>query len=254
MDLFTQTTGDTPPEATGDETNQASFFDQLVQAKGEQWRDPNVIAKGKMEADVFIGTLQAELAALKETAAKDDYARQLLTELKGTQAGAPVSPDPEVIPDSKPTENTTLGVTEIQSLVQEALSQAKLSDTAGTNTSVVEAKMVEVYGTEAKVTLVKKATELNMSLDDLAGIAAKSPEAFFQLVGVKRETTAGLATPNTVNTSTGFTGSGVKNRAYFDTLRRADPKAYEANRGVHEQEQAKQLVAMGRDTFFSRQG
>ena len=52
---------------------QESFLDKLVQAKGENWRDPETLAKGKLEADGYIKNLEDQLATMREDMKKQDY-------------------------------------------------------------------------------------------------------------------------------------------------------------------------------------
>jgi len=44
---------------------QESFLDKLVQAKGENWKDPEVLAKGKLEADGYIKNLEDQLSQMR---------------------------------------------------------------------------------------------------------------------------------------------------------------------------------------------
>ncbi len=48
------------------EQTQDSFVDQLAQTKGENWRDPEVLAKGKIEADTYIQNLEGQLLEIHE--------------------------------------------------------------------------------------------------------------------------------------------------------------------------------------------
>ena len=68
-------------ETQGQETpKQESFLDKLVQAKGENWKDPEVLAKGKLEADNYIQQLEEQNRQLREDLGKNDYAAQVLEE------------------------------------------------------------------------------------------------------------------------------------------------------------------------------
>ena len=54
-------------ENQGQETpQQESFLDKLVQAKGENWKNPEVLAKGKLEADGYIKNLEDQLSQMRE--------------------------------------------------------------------------------------------------------------------------------------------------------------------------------------------
>ncbi len=66
MSVFTEGTATeqtTQPEQQTTETTppQDSFVAKLVEAKGENWKDPEVLAKGKLEADNYISELERQL-------------------------------------------------------------------------------------------------------------------------------------------------------------------------------------------------
>ena len=69
-----QTQTETPP--------QESFLQKLVEAKGENWRDPETLAKGKLEADGYIKTLEDQLNQMREDIKKQDYQAQILEQLQ----------------------------------------------------------------------------------------------------------------------------------------------------------------------------
>jgi hypothetical protein len=57
----TATEQTTQPEQTQEATPpQDSFLSKLVEAKGENWSNPEVLAKGKLEADSYIQTLETQ--------------------------------------------------------------------------------------------------------------------------------------------------------------------------------------------------
>ena len=76
--VFTDNTATTQEdqnnETQAQETpSQESFLDKLVQAKGENWKDPEVLAKGKLEADGYIKNLEDQLSQMREDLKKQEY-------------------------------------------------------------------------------------------------------------------------------------------------------------------------------------
>ena len=59
----TQTQSDTMQQET---TPQESYLQKIVETRGENWKDPEVLAKGKLEADAYIKNLEAQLANMRE--------------------------------------------------------------------------------------------------------------------------------------------------------------------------------------------
>ena len=111
-----QTTSETPP--------QESFVQKLVEAKGENWKDPEVLAKGKLEADGYIKTLEEQLAQMREDMNKQDYQAQILEQLQNkaaeTTTANPATPNDN---GSTETQDTTASLSEndLESLVEKTL-------------------------------------------------------------------------------------------------------------------------------------
>ena len=70
---------DQSPENQAQETSpQESYEQKLVEAKGDNWSNPETLAKGKLEADGYIKTLEEQLALMREDIQKKDYQAQVL--------------------------------------------------------------------------------------------------------------------------------------------------------------------------------
>ena len=151
-----QTTETTPP--------QDSFVAKLVEAKGENWKDPEVLAKGKLEADNYISELEGQLAQMREDMSKQDYAKSLLDQLQDKAA------DPTTAKTAMPNNDNTGGTSDgntnpnlseddLKSLVEQTLTAREQETTVKQNLAIVDQELEKSYGTEAKATIQKKAQE-----------------------------------------------------------------------------------------------
>ena len=178
-----QTTSETPP--------QESFVQKLVEAKGENWKDPEVLAKGKLEADGYIKTLEEQLAQMREDMNKQDYQAQILEQLQNkaaeTTTANPATPNDN---GSTETQDTTASLSEndLESLVEKTLVKREQDAVIKQNLSQVDQELVNSFGTEATAKVQEKAQELGMSIERLRDIAAESPTAFFSLIGQPQKT------------------------------------------------------------------
>lgn len=209
-------------------TNQGNYVEQLVKAKGEDWKDPETIAKGKLEADTHIENLERQLAEMREDLGKQEYSKQLLDKLQG-QAAPPTSATPEGQPNTSggSKEDTTLDASELESLIERALTTREATSKAEANVQAVDTKLVELYGTEAGVKVQEKASQVGMSVERLRDLAAESPAAFFNIIGeegFKQSTNS--TTTSTVNTDVGYTKSTERDYAYYAKLRKENKKLY----------------------------
>lgn len=217
-----------PP--TTEETKATSFVDMLASAKGDNWKDPETIAKGKLEADVHIAELTAKLTALEAKQSDQDKFQTLLDKLEG-KAASPVNANLQAQDNDNGTGemHTTSQPSEqdIQSLVEKTLKQREDSAVAERNMSEVLTELQNKFGERAMAHLDAKAKELGVSVEELEGLAKKSPRAFFNTIGEQGTTSFNALANSTIRTE-GVTQSGSKerNKAYYTEMRKTNPKRF----------------------------
>jgi len=211
---------------------QDSFLSRLVETKGEQWRDPEVLAKGKLEADTYISNLESQLKELKEDLGKQDYAKSLLEQLQNRATDTTnVNTGVQSNRNNSGTEagNTTPDLSEdtLKSLVEQTLTEREKQNTVKQNLDSVNHQLEQMYGTEAKAEIEKKASTLGMSVNRLQEIAAESPTAFFTLIGEQRRSTQPIVT-GTIRTEgvNMQSNNQERNWDYYQNLRRANKNLY----------------------------
>jgi hypothetical protein len=217
-------------ENQGQETpQQESFLDKLVQAKGDNWRDPETLAKGKLEADGYIKNLEDQLATMREDMKKQDYQNEILTQLqnKATETSAVKTEVPNNN-TSVDTQNTTGAVNEedLKSLVEKALTEREKNNTVQQNLSQVDKELENSFGTEAEATVKKKAQELGMSMDRLREIASESPTAFFTLIGEQQKSFSPLVQGSVRTEGVNMQSSTERDFNYYQKLRRENRNLY----------------------------
>jgi len=240
MSVFQEST---PTPTTEEGTPPASFVEQLVAAKGDNWADPNVIAKGKLEADKTIESLKAEVEALKLETVKGAKLDDLLNKLEDkTAITPPKGPDDSLTPK-------TVSENDIQNLVEETLSKRELANTANRNIAEVDKGLSDRYGTEAGAKVREMATTTGLSLLRLQELAAESPSAFFQLMGEAPKAKGPDLTSSTIRTeSVNMKPTGNKNFSFYQKLRKDNPTLYRSQ-GI-QQEMMNQRMALG-DQFYN---
>lgn len=194
---------------------------ELVKEKGEQWQDPQAIAKGYLHAQNRI----KELEAIAEEAKENDYAKTLLEQLQATQATA-ATPEPletkETPSSTEQNDHTSLRPEDIESLLEEKLS-------ARAKQEKVEKTLREKFGDNANKVIHDRAKELSLSIDKMQELANESPEAFLRLIGDPTPKETNKTISSSVNTGGGFnSNSGERNHAYYSKLRRENRKLYDS--------------------------
>jgi hypothetical protein len=228
-DIFSSATTEGTTTDTQQTQTKESFVDHLV-GDGKKFRDIEALAKGKLEADRHIGEITKTLDELRAELAKQDYAKNLLEQMsKGSETGT--EQPPPVTTSSSNTENTTQSASDFEALVEKVITAKEKSKTASQNISVVGEEMQKQYGDKTAEVLKVKSLELNMSLDRLKEIAAESPTAFFQLIGVKKmgektSTSTGVTTQSTIRSENFNSYSQDRTFEYYQKLRKENRSLY----------------------------
>lgn len=238
-------------EAQAFET-QESYVKKLVEARGENWQNPEVIAKGKIEADNHIKELERQLEELRGDLSKNEYAKTLLETLQG-KAEAPTSSNTadaqqQRSEGSAADQNTTGEAGDLESLVEETIRKREQQQTAQQNLSQVQETLSQAYGTEANKVVQERAKELGMSLDRLQEIATESPSAFMRLIGDAPAVENNPAPKSSVNTTAAFNQSNERNWSYYQNLRRTNSKQYYSPKVQNQLVQDRQRLG---DRFYS---
>ena len=211
---------------------QESYLAKLVAVKGDNWKDPEVLAKGKLEADGYIKTLEEQLAAMREDLGKQEYSKQLLDQLQN-KATAPTNVN-AVVPNNKDNGSTnTDGNTQpqvseesLKSLVEQTLTKRDQDNTVKQNLAIVDGELEKSYGTEAVSVIQKKASELGMTVQRMQDIAAESPTAFFALLGEQKKSFSPMVQGSVRTEGVNMQASTERDWNYYQNLRRENKSAY----------------------------
>jgi hypothetical protein len=233
--VFTDGTATAQTEQNAEQTQQEatpqeSYLQKLVEAKGENWKDPEVLAKGKLEADGYIKTLEEQLAQMREDLKKQEYQAQVLEQLQNKAADSTAAKTG--VPNdngSAEAQNTTASFSEedLKSLVEQTLTQREQQASVKQNLAQVDKALDDIFGTEALAVVQKKAQELGMSIERMQDIAAESPNAFFALIGEKPKQPMNPMIQGSVRTEgVNMQASTDRNWDYYQKLRRENRNLY----------------------------
>lgn len=103
-----------------------------------------------------------------------------------------------------PTSAQGMSEEQIADLVTKTLSRNEQIRIAKENQQAVVSQMKASFGTEAENVFNKKAQELGMTVEELNALAARTPKAVLNLIGVSKPVTTGAPSATNLNTS-GFT-------------------------------------------------
>jgi hypothetical protein len=160
--------------------------------------------KAAEETKSLVDTQNQELLLLKqqnkellEKAAKVDALQETVEGL--LQKFAPPEKEEKV---TKPDE--TLTQTAVEAMLQKALADQRSKDEALTNMRLVSKSLAERFGGGANEYLETKAKEVNLSVEAISELSARSPEAALAILGISQSgqhDQRNLLTQGTINTS-----------------------------------------------------
>ena len=214
MSYFTEQTTAQPP---ANQVETEDFVAKLVAEKGEQWKDPSVIAKGYAASQQFIEQLKKEKEELLQDLVKRQTAEELLAEMRKAKDPGGLTKD----------QTNTQTDTDIAAKVREELQALEAGRKRDENLRKVDEKLKALYGDNVNSVLEEQRQALGLSKDKLAELAAESPEAFLRLVGQATPKESNKTVNGTVNTAS-FTNTqtGIRNQAYWNDIRKSNPKQY----------------------------
>jgi|TARA_R110000751_G_scaffold83422_1_gene167466 hypothetical protein len=235
MDVFSessQTTDTTQPEIQTTESTppQDSFVQKLVEAKGENWKNPEVLAKGKLEADGYIQELETQLNSMREDLSKQDYAKTLLDQLQNKAAESTtantVTPKNNIGDTSDGNTNPNLSEEDLKSLVERTLTERDKDSVVKQNLNLVNEEMEKSYGTDASAKIHDKAKELGLTIERMQEIAAESPTAFFNLIGELKKDFKPMVQGSVRTEGVNMQASSERDWSYYQNLRRDNRSLY----------------------------
>jgi len=242
--LFENQTTTNPADTQG---TTEDWLAKVVEAKGETFKDVQVLAKSKLEADRYIKELEEQAKALREEVTKQDYSAKLLEQL---QNKAPNSTNGNSVVPNQNNGSTTPSDTKpemsediLKALVEKTLTEKEAKATAEQNAAMVRNALVTKYGTEAQAHVQRKAQELGLAYSRLEALAQESPNAFLTLIGEPKQDFKPLVSGSINTQSVSVQKSTTRDWNYYQNLRRTNKTEY--FKPSTQQQMLKDKIAMG---------
>jgi hypothetical protein len=214
-------------DGSTNEVDLSSVTAETLVGENQKYKTVDDLAKAYANADHFIGKTKAEIAEAK---AEIKVLKDLL-ESKNKPVEPPKAPatdsgqqNPPVNPG--PDENDKNK--DLSALVAEELERQNSQKTFADNVNTVSEKLASFYGgeREAKEAIARKSKELNVSTEWLMDIAGRSPNAFYNTIGLDQKSFTTPGASGDVNTAALGRDGNRKNFKYFEEIRKTNPKLY----------------------------
>ena len=214
-----ETEGNNPPQDPPKEPEGESWADKLAQQKGDDKfkRDFEEVAKSAFHANEHIVRLEDQIKQQAEDLS-NSVTKDEVEELVKKMAN-------EISVQRTPNEGNTTPVdsSELESLVTSVVEKREQQSVTQRNIQTVQESLKEAFGTEDEKHVKAKSEELNMTMDEMTALAARSPAAFMSLMGqpLNKQTnsmpTSAISQVNNTN---------ERNYEYYSKLRKENPKLY----------------------------
>jgi hypothetical protein len=222
-------------DTTSTETSseQTDWVAKVKELKGENFVDPQVMAKSLIESNQHIDRIEAENVEYKTRVEQQDaqknWADEVISKMNQRQPASGEGASQQTSSTSEPT-NQGPSEDDVKSLIEQTITERDRKRTAAQNLEEVDSKLNELFGTEAADKVVERAKEMGMTVQRLQSMAEESPNAFFTLMGaqVQKETNS-VGVSNSVNSASFNQNSGTHNWAYFQKMRVENPKLYRSS-------------------------
>lgn len=208
------------------------YLAELV-GEGKKFKDERELARAKAEADAHIRRIEAENQAFREKLQQAKSVEELMDQLKiqqPIQRQDPPNHGGENVPGNA---GTSVSAEDLDKLITEKLTAKQQADQAKANQNWVLAQLQQRFGSEYGKRVQQVAADLGLSKEDMSALASEKPKAFMKLVddNQPQQPQRGFSPPDTrVNTQAGNQPSGVRNYAFYQALKKSDPKLYQSAR------------------------
>mgnify|MGYP001588332880 FL=1 len=233
----------TPPDnvQAGDNQEPASYLEALV-GDGKKFADLEALAKGKYESDnKFVPQLlqeakqrDAELLELREqlkvAKTMEEFMDKIESRSRTPNQDTPGDGDGD--PNGAAPHNAAPSEQTIAELVRKSLAEVRSRATAMQNLQTTAQALKDAWGPDYIQTLNAKRQELGLTEDFMNDVAARSPKALLNLVGVQKEASPNSHLPprSTQVPQGGYQAAPTrpvrKNRAYYNEMLKKDRAKY----------------------------
>lgn len=239
-----------------DPPRDVNFLEELV-GDDKKFKTVDELARGKYESDQFIERLKREQEELREELSKRSTIEEFMTKMNERKANTSNQAEPPVDERKREEENSnskSFTQEDLEALLENKLKERETQTKVEKNRKEVLDYMTSVWGSNAAVELNRKASELDMSVQELRAYAESSPKAFYRLVGIEGNTQSRSSNPSapssTVSTSRMPDNRvGEKGYAYYEKLRKENPREYFSARVQNEM--YRRATELG-DRFYSQ--
>ncbi len=197
----------------------------------QKWKDKPVedLLNAKAESDLYVKTLERQkdelremfLQAKEELTAKAKF-EDYIDQMRNTQ-------NHQIAPPPANEDSHKYDPKEVETLILQKIQDTERTKTERENFNKVQSKLKEKYGSNYASILKDQQSVLGLADEEINGLAKKSPEAFFRLMGLNETYQDTFqAPPRSGQRNDQFSPKGAPKRDYnyYQELKKTNPMLY----------------------------
>ena len=215
------------------------YFSEYV-GEGKKFADQQALARAKAESDLMIKRVLDEKRQLEEDLRARVSMQDFLDQMKNQR---PITPQPDPVTNQVNAPASELTPEAIEALIQKQITNREADNARSRNLMTVQDKLQTVLGSNYTEQVKQRAIALGLDIQYFNDTAARSPQAFFELMGLNKTRPNDPALPrNTSNPP--VTADRNRNFAFFNQMRKTDPVQY------HSAAVSKEMFERAKDPSF----
>jgi hypothetical protein len=214
------------PATTGNEVK----LEDLV-GDGKKFKSVEDLVRGKLEADRFIEQIKQENQELREDLATRARVEEVIGRLNPNTSSQKPTEETPPNHEGNPSEGAASKPVDIDAAITAALEKRETANRQTSNVNEVKSTLSKVWGDGYASKLAEAAATLDMSKEDLNRLAANNPKLFYRAIGVdpnaaRQEESLFTPPSSAINAEVSTSQGVVRNKAYYDKMRRENPTEY----------------------------
>ena len=186
-----QSTNEAPQQDTAPKAFEIPTEAQELVGEGKKYQSPEDALKSVPHAQKHIETLESELAEVKDELTKRKTTQELIDEIKsGVQPSETTSQEPVLNQDN------------IMALVNQALDNKTIQESANANAKSVAEKFTDKFGESAESEYNKITKDTGITIEQLNKLSATSPGAVLKLAGIEENKATAITSSGNINSDT----------------------------------------------------
>lgn len=197
------------------------YLSELV-GEGKKFADQQALARAKVESDAFVKRILDEKRQLEEDLKARVSMQDFLDQMK-TQR--PTTPQPDPVTNQVTAPASELTSEKIEELIQRQITNREAETARSRNLLTVQDKLTNALGSNYAEQVKQRAKDLGLDLQYFNDTAARSPQAFFELMGLNKPRPVDPSLPRGTSNPP-VAADRNKNFAFFNKMRKENPVQY----------------------------